>query len=81
MVVFKFISQLINNRFHDDEFMYMLAWYYMVADYYFADYFHKETLDQYIGAVDLSKKLTPSLSLDKRGQMGMYWASIEWDLK
>jgi hypothetical protein len=65
----------------DDEFKWMVAWYYSLGDYYFEHFLGASALVKALGRYGEEYKLwedgLPSRkSLENRGQMGGYWLSL-----
>lgn len=78
--VFQMLEDLATRSELDDELKWMLPYYYSVAEWYLYSGY-----DAVRGAskknVQLWQERCPNASFDNRGQLGMYWASIQDNLK
>jgi len=84
-IIIKKLAELIGQNSVALELNFMLCWYYMIADYYFEKFYlnfpqlkiHYEESGKYkANMIEYFKKS----NFVKRGQMGDYLNSIDWDM-
>ena len=78
-MVFDLVEQFINS---DDELKWMTAWYYLIAEYYLEAFWGNSALikelqryNQEFGSL-IDHVILSDEPLEKRGQMGAYFASV-----